>query len=71
MMKWNAKWVTVPAGLGDVAPLFSTRFPLERPVRQATLAITAVGVYDACLNGERVGEFILVPAWTYYPKRLQ
>jgi len=33
--------------------------------------VTATGVYEAALNGRRVGEFILAPGWTVYEKRLQ
>lgn len=30
-----------------------------------------MGVYEATLNGKRVGDFILAPGWTSYDKRLQ
>ena len=30
-----------------------------------------MGVYEASLNGSRVGDFILAPGWTVYQKRLQ
>ena len=35
------------------------------------MKITALGVYEAKLNGERVGDFILAPGWTSYLNRLQ
>lgn len=38
---------------------------------KAILKITALGVYEAKLNGERVGDFILAPGWTSYLNRLQ
>lgn len=38
---------------------------------KAILEITALGVYEAKLNGERVGDFILAPGWTSYLNRLQ
>jgi alpha-L-rhamnosidase len=40
-------------------------------VVEAILEVTAAGVYEAELNGQRVGEFILAPGWTEYHKRLQ
>ena len=42
------------------------RFTLERwPVR-ATLSATALGLYEASLNGKKVGEDYLAPFWTAY-----
>lgn len=35
------------------------------------LTITAIGVYDAYLNGKRIGDFILAPGCMAYNKRLQ
>ena len=69
--KWAAKWIQPAEDLGDVAPLFATRFELQNAVKEAKLYITALGVYEAMLNGERVGNFILAPGWTSYHKRLQ
>ncbi|MCD8342747.1 MAG: glycoside hydrolase family 78 protein [Clostridiales bacterium] len=37
----------------------------------ATLAITALGVYEANLNGQKVGDRFLAPGYTYYPRDLQ
>ena len=37
------------------------RFELERPVRRATLYATAHGIYEAELNGVRVGDEELTP----------
>ncbi len=70
-MDWNAKWIKSQEDLGAVAPEFSVSFALRGPVREAKLYITALGVYEAQLNGSRVGSFILAPGWTSYPKRLQ
>ena len=35
--------------------------------RRATLAITALGLYAAEINGARVGDALLTPGFTYYP----
>ena len=37
---------------------------------QATLTITALGVYEAALNGKKIGDALLTPGYTYYPKDL-
>lgn len=35
--------------------------------RRATLSITALGVYEARINGKKVGDHFLAPGYTYYP----
>lgn len=70
-MNWEAKWLQPAKDPGDAAPVFETHFELTRPVAKAFLYVTALGVYEAVLNGNRVGDFILAPGWTTYQKRLQ
>lgn len=70
-MNWQAKWIKPGLEMGGVCPLFKKRFSLNREVKEAKLIITALGTYEAVLNGQRVGEFILAPGWTSYEKRLQ
>ncbi|MDO5422322.1 MAG: family 78 glycoside hydrolase catalytic domain [Eubacteriales bacterium] len=70
-MNSAAKWLKPAKDLGDIAPIFRKAFRLEKEVSQAALTLTALGVYEACLNGSRVGEFILAPGWTSYHHRLQ
>lgn len=41
-----------------------------RDVKKATLAITALGVYEAQLNGTKVGDVMFAPGYTYYPHNL-
>ena len=70
-MNWNPTWICPAQDLGDPAAVFGTSFVSERKVSQATLTITALGVYEAKLNGKRVGQFVMAPGWTSYHKRLQ
>ncbi len=70
-MLTSAKWIHPVENMGDGAPCFGKTFTLDQPVVKAELAITALGVYEAQLNGCRVGEFVLAPGWTVYRKRLQ
>ena len=69
-----AKWI---AGSYRVNPktrypvdCFAREFSLEN-VRQARLYITACGLYEARINGQRVGDFVLAPGSTDYRKRIQ
>lgn len=40
-------------------------------VKKARLYATACGIYEARINGERVGDFVLAPGVTNYNKRIQ
>ena len=70
-MEWCAKWIRPSIDMGDIVPLYSRQIRLTGHVRSAVLSITALGVYEACLDGIRIGAFILAPGWTTYSKRLQ
>jgi alpha-L-rhamnosidase len=50
---------------------FRKAFQVERTVKQATLTVTALGLYEFRLNGKRVGDHLLAPEWTDYNKRVQ
>jgi alpha-L-rhamnosidase len=76
---WQAKWINdgkpLPkddAGFyqDDPAPLFRKAFKLSGPVRRARLYISALGYYEATLNGGRVGDRLLDPLWTLPNKRV-
>lgn len=51
--------------------VYLKNFRCAAKAEKAILKITALGVYEAKLNGERVGNFILAPGWTSYLNRLQ
>ena len=73
MMFEKAKWISASEPVGDPAPEFRKRWklPAGKEVAEAKLVITARGVYEACINGKRVGTFVLAPGWTAYDSRLQ
>lgn len=71
---WKASWIS-----GDYRPNRKTRYPvdcfrkefrLER-FSKARLYISALGLYEARINGQRVGSFVLAPGFTDYSKRVQ
>lgn len=70
-MEWIGKWLKSAQDMGDVVPAFSKEFSLSGKLDRARLVITALGVYEAQINGQRVGDFVLAPGWTSYYKRLQ
>ncbi|MCW2898814.1 MAG: rhamnosidase [Streptosporangiaceae bacterium] len=54
------------------APLLRRGFRLAaKPVRRARLYSTALGLYEAQINGRRVGDDRLAPGWTDYRTRVQ
>jgi alpha-L-rhamnosidase len=71
---WKAEWIE-PGFLEDTvmrpSPLMRKQFNLTGKISQATAYITAHGLYEAWLNGTRVGDACLTPGWTSYNKRLQ
>ncbi|MBR2868936.1 MAG: family 78 glycoside hydrolase catalytic domain [Clostridia bacterium] len=67
----NAKWIRHPEVYVDQAIEFSKSFAVDSEVESATLEITSLGVYEAKINGKRVGDYIFAPGWTSYNKRLQ
>ena len=70
---WTAKWIQPGFRESDSrpSPLLRCEFALEKPIRLATAFITAHGMYEAHINGKRVGDLYLTPGWTSYNKRLQ
>ena len=72
---WQAKWIT-----GDYVPNKKERYPvdcfkkvvsIEKPVASARLYATACGLYEARLDGRRIGDFRFAPGYTDYRKRVQ
>jgi alpha-L-rhamnosidase len=45
-------------------------FAANKPVARARLYATALGVYEASINGRRVSDDLLAPGWTDYTKRV-
>ncbi|NQU53573.1 MAG: family 78 glycoside hydrolase catalytic domain [Bacteroidetes bacterium] len=52
------------------APLFRKEFTNKGDLKKATLLITAAGYFKATVNGEKIGQDALSPAWTDFSKRV-
>ena len=71
---FQAKWIT-----GNYKVNKKERYPVDcfrkiftaKKVKKARLYATACGLYEAYINGKRVGNFVLAPGITNYKKRLQ
>ena len=60
---WHAKWISG-------ANVLRREFTVEKPVRRARVFVAAAGYYELYLNGKKVGDHVLDPAWTDYTKRV-
>ena len=71
---WQAKWIT-----GNYRVNKKQRYPVDcfrkrftaSEVKKARLYITACGLYEARLGGEKAGNFCMAPGHTDYRKRVQ
>lgn len=68
--EWEARWIEQPQQT-DAAPMFRKEFALKRPVASAVAYITSHGMYEAYINGRKVGDAHYAPGWTSYDKRMQ
>lgn len=67
----QAMWIKAKVNNEDAATDFFKTVKIEKKVKNATLHITAHGVFEAFINSKRVGEDVLMPGWTSYTKRLR
>ena len=74
---WSGQWIglekAMPWDVEDVHSRLSSRylrteFSLDKPVKRATLYISGLGMYEAYINGKKVGDQVLAPAPTDYRK---
>jgi len=61
--EWKGKWI---AGANQIRKEFTLR---ARPVR-ARAYVAGLGYYELRINGHKVGDRVLDPAWTTYDKRV-
>ncbi len=60
---WKGHWIG-----GD--GLLRKEFSLPGKVLRARAYVTALGYYELHINGKKIGDKVLDPAWTVYPKRV-
>ena len=70
---WTARFISPRdlGGLGAPAPVLRSLLELPDGIVKARLYATAHGLYEARLNGHRVGDQVLAPGWTSYAHRLR
>ncbi|MCK5906927.1 MAG: alpha-L-rhamnosidase N-terminal domain-containing protein, partial [Flavobacteriales bacterium] len=72
---WQAKWISpkqvVDSSTVEANPYLRKDFKLSKKIKSATLYVTALGLYEVFINGEKVSDDLFTPGWTSYKKRLQ
>ncbi len=76
---WQAKWIGLDRAVGTDKPdqehrVLSARylrkeFSTEKKLKRAMAYIVGLGTYELYLNGEKVGDHVLSPGLTDFPKR--
>lgn len=72
---WVARWIEPPQSPADSssphpAYVLGGVTEVDRPVERARLYVTAHGIYEFFVNGERVGDVELTPGFTSYESTL-
>ncbi|MEH7097689.1 family 78 glycoside hydrolase catalytic domain [Neobacillus vireti] len=78
--EWDgAKWISLDSSEKKGAPMLRKETPLKGEVKSARLYISSLGVFDAYINGEKLGVVnqdgsksyeLLAPGWTAYHKNI-
>ena len=71
---WKAQWISpgfTEDAINRPPVLFRKSFAILKKIQSAIAYITSHGMYEAQINGQRVGDAYLTPGWTSYNKRLQ
>ena len=71
---WKARWIYSDAGnpsCSSPCPYFRREFVLKKNPARAVLYVTARGLFEARINGQRVGDDHFVPGWTDFRKQIQ
>lgn len=70
--EWIGQWISTPHDLHVInvghipAPLFRRSFLLEKKVASARAYVCGLGYYELYINGQKIGDEVLTPAFTRY-----
>lgn len=70
---WKARWIAAEGKMpDDHRPVyFRKEFSCQRKIKSARLYISACGVYEVLVNGQKVTDDLFTPGYTSYNKRTQ
>lgn len=64
-------WIKSPHNVGTAAVTFSKRISFDKNISTAILKISAIGLYEATLDGQKIGDRVFTPGFTSYKNRVQ
>jgi alpha-L-rhamnosidase len=64
--EWKAEWIGSDVPLDKGLPIFRKHAELERPVKSAIVSVCGLGHYELFINGKKVEDRFLDPAWSNY-----
>ena len=68
---WKKGWITDSEDINlKPASLFRRLFSVSKKIKQARAYVAAAGLYEFYINGEKVGDHRLSPAFTRFDRRL-
>jgi len=72
---WSARFISSTwdedTSKSNPSPYLRREFKLRSGIKSARLYITSLGLYEAQLNGQVVGDHVFSPGWTVYDERLR
>ena len=70
MKNWKGAWIQDTRDINiKPAPYFRKEFPVAKKIVSARAYIAVAGLYELFINGERVGDHYLDPAYTRFDRR--
>lgn len=68
---WSAKWITDTEDIEEKrAPYFKKEIKTVSPVARGTVYLASAGLHEISLNGKKVGDSFMNPAFTRFDKRV-
>ena len=67
----KVQWIKSPVKTGSAAVCFARKIVAGEGFVRAVLSVSAIGIYEAKINGKKVGHQVLTPGWTNYDHRVQ
>ena len=64
-------WIKSPVDVNGGAITFSKTISLNKEIVSAVLEASAMGLYEALLDGKKIGDRVLTPGFTSYHTRIQ
>jgi len=67
---WQGAWISDNKDINEkAAPYFRKEFKPEKEIRSARAYVAAAGLFELYINGEKVGDHFLDPAFTRFDRR--